>query len=393
MAQSNKIPASVRGLLTLNMLLHVISGIFTGVWISNLVAPSGNMTMLSWVETILSAVAIATGLSYGSFIALMHIPTLPQPKRGKAMGIFISAYAGFALLLGIASSSVLASPAGEVAHMEAYVVAMTDATQVRRQAAASIINRVPALNDCYGMADSMAGQETGSGTYSGEGGNVGRVATALANIRDGCGNARAAIYASRAKLSRLFFRIDRLLLDTRRVIDSDLERHAKLVAVRKNGDEFGRLTREVNDALAVEAMQTVADAMRKDWHAAGLPASAAAAITQNFDGLAEELTEGLDDIAALKNAPIPSMPVVSNMAYLALYPQATIAAIAIGACIELIPLGGILLGFAIMSSNEGGGEGGRLPAAPVPSVAVNDNPTGSRRGRPPGKQTKKAKAA
>ena len=195
----------------------------------------------------------------------------------------------------------------------------------------------------------MSVQEVGTGVYSGEGGNIGQVATALTNISEGCANARAAIFASRAKLERLFFRIDRLLIDTRRVIDSDMERHEKMVAVRKNGENFTRLTREVNDALPVEAVQAVADAMRKDWLAAGLPPSAAAAITHNFDGMAEELTEGLDDIAALKEEAIPTMPVVSNMAYLALYPEATIAAIAVGACIELIPLGGILLGFVMVT--------------------------------------------
>ncbi|MEZ5687391.1 MAG: hypothetical protein R3E21_01100 [Caenibius sp.] len=271
------------------------------------------------------------------------------------MGIFFAAFGAMALLLGGASSSVLASASGEVAHMEYTLLQQSEAKQVRQQAAASIANRIPALNDCVNSASNMQVQEVGTGIYSGDGGNVGQVATALANIRDGCANARAAIFASRAKLSRLFARIDRLLIDTRRVIDSDMERHEKLVAVRKNGSDYARLTREVNDALAVEAMQTVADAMRKDWLAAGLPPSAAAAITQNFDGMAEELTEGLDDIAALKDAPIPSMPVVSNMAYLALYPEATIAAIAIGACIELIPLGGILLGFAIMTQKGSGG--------------------------------------
>lgn len=359
MAKPNSIPSSVRGLLALNMILHVISGIFAAVWIANLVAPSGDMTLLAWLETILSAIAIAAGLSYGSYIALMHIPSLPPSRRGKAVGIFIAAFGAMALLLGIASSSVLASASGEVAHMEYTLLQQSEAKQVRQQAAASIANRIPALNDCVNSASNMQVQEVGTGIYSGEGGNVGQVATALANIRDGCANARAAIFASRAKLSRLFSRIDRLLIDTRRVIDSDMERHEKLVTVRKNGSDYARLTREVNDALAVEAMQTVADAMRKDWLAAGLPPSAAAAITQNFDGMAEELTEGLDDIAALKDAPIPSMPVVSNMAYLALYPEATIAAIAIGACIELIPLGGILLGFAIMTQKGSGG------AAPI----------------------------
>jgi hypothetical protein len=263
-------------------------------------------------------------------------------------------------MLGIASSSVLASASGEVAHMETALTTQTEATQARQRAAASLINRSSVMNDCVSSAGNMSAQEIGTGVYSGEGGNIGQVAIALTNISEGCANARATIFASRAKLERLFFRIDRLLIDMRRVIDSDMERHEKMVAVRKNGENFTRLTREVNDALPVEAVQAVADAMRKDWLAAGLPPSAAAAITHNFDGMAEELTEGLDDIAALKEEAIPTMPVVSNMAYLALYPEATIAAIAVGACIELIPLGGILLGF-VMVTQKGAGGGGNLP--------------------------------
>ena len=357
---NDQIAAMVPKILIINVLFHLLSGVFTGVWISDLVAPTGEMTLLTWLETIMSAVAIAAGLSYGSYIALTFIPTLPPAKRKQVMGIFVAAYLAVALMLGLASSSVLASASGEVAHLEANLNNQTDATQVRQRAAASLINRSSVMNDCVNSAGNMSVQEAGSGTYSGEGGNVGQVATALTNIREGCANARAAIFASRAKLERLFFRIDRLLIDTRRVIDSGMERHEKMVAVRKNGENFTRLMREVNDALPVEAVQAVADAMRKDWLAAGLPPSAAAAITHNFDGMAEELTEGLDDIVALKEEPIPTMPVVSNMAYLTLYPEATIAAIAIGACIELIPLGGILLGF-VMVTQKGSGGGGPRP--------------------------------
>ncbi|QDH35556.1 hypothetical protein [Porphyrobacter sp. YT40] len=356
-------------LLIIHFIFHGLSGIFTGVWISDLVAPTGDMTLLAWLETILSAIAIAAGLSYGSYIALTYIPTLPKRQRGKVMAIFVAAYLMVAAMLGLASASVLASASGEVAHMEATLTAQTEATQERQRAAASLINRSSVMNDCVSSAGNMSVQEIGTGVYSGEGGNIGQVATALTNISEGCANARAAIFASRSKLERLFFRIDRLLIDTRRVIDSDMERHEKMVAVRKNGENFTRLTREVNDALPVEAVQAVADAMRKDWLAAGLPPSAAAAITHNFDGMAEELTEGIDDIAALKEEAIPTMPVVSNMAYLALYPEATIAAIAVGACIELIPLGGILLGF-VMVTQKGTGGGGNLPrpseVAPAP---------------------------
>ena len=376
MPKTNELTVAMVGkILILNILFHVLSGIFTGVWISDLVAPTGEMTLLTWLETVMSAVAIAAGLSYGSYIALTHIPTLPRAKRNQVMAIFVAAYLAVAVMLGIASSSVLASASGEVAHMEATLTAQAQATQARQRAAASLINRSSVMNDCESSAGNMSVQEVSTGVYSGEGGNVGQVATALTNISEGCANARTAIFASRAKLERLFFRIDRLLIDTRRVIDSDMERHEKLVAVRKNGENFTRLIREVNDALPVEAMQAVADAMRKDWLAAGLPPPAAAAITHNFDGMSEELTEGLDDIAALKEEPIPTMPVVSNMAYLALYPEATIAAIAIGACIELIPLGGILLGF-VMVTHKGSGGGGSQPMQP-------DAPSPPRRvGRP-----------
>ncbi|NCO48526.1 MAG: hypothetical protein GW808_02875 [Sphingomonadales bacterium] len=365
---NNLTDAMVGKILILNILFHVLSGIFTGVWIADLVAPTGEMTLLTWLETIMSAVAIAAGLSYGSYIALTHIPTLPSAKRKQVMGIFVAAYLAVAAMLGIASSSVLASASGEVAHMETALTTQTEATQARQRAAASLINRSSVMNDCVSSAGNMSAQEIGTGVYSGEGGNMGQVATALTNISEGCANARATIFASRAKLERLFFRIDRLLIDTRRVIDSNMERHEKMVAVRKNGENFTRLTREVNDALPVEAVQAVADAMRKDWLAAGLPPSAAAAITHNFDGMAEELTEGLDDIAALKEEAIPTMPVVSNMAYLALYPEATIAAIAVGACIELIPLGGILLGF-VMVTQKGAGGGGGLPKPAEPPNA------------------------
>jgi uncharacterized membrane protein len=353
MTQPTKLPASVRGLMAMNMVLHTISGIFAGVWIADLVAPSGHMDALAWFKTILSMIAIAVGLTYGSYIALRHIPTLPPSKRSTAMGIFIAAYLALAAILAVAAASVLAAPSGERAHMEASLEEMKVATEDRRRAAASINNRLPALNECSGTAGRMSVQEAATGAFSREGGDVGRVATTLANIAAACENTREAIYASRARLSRLFTRLDSLLLDTRRIIDSDMERHAKLVEVRKRGDEFARLARTINDALQVEAMQAVADAMRRDWYAAGLPATGAAAIVQNFEGLAEALTEGMDDIAALKDAPLPSVPAHSNIMYLMLYPEATIGAIAIGAIIELIPLGGILLGFMILSPRPG----------------------------------------
>lgn len=353
MAQPAKLPTSVRGLLAMNMVLHAISGVFAGVWISELVAPSGQMDALAWVKTILSMIAIAAGLTYGSYIALRHIPTLPPSKRGPATVIFVAAYLALASILAVAAASTLAAPSGERAHMEASLDAMKEATEDRRRAAASINNRLAALSECSATANRMSLQEAATGAFSREGGDVGRVATTLANIGDACENARQAIFGSRARLSRLFARMDSLLLDTRRTMDSDMERHAKLVEVRRQGDEYARLARSTNDALQVEAMQSVADAMRRDWYAAGLPASGAAAIVNNFEGMAETLTEGLDDIAALKEAPLPTVTAPSNVMYLGLYPQATMGAIAIGIFIELIPLGGILLGLMIMAPRAG----------------------------------------
>ncbi|MEP2987366.1 MAG: hypothetical protein ABJN65_12015 [Parasphingorhabdus sp.] len=348
-----RLPTSVRGLLTMNMVLHIISGIFAGAWVADLVAPTGSMNAAAWFKTLLSMVAIAVGLTYGSYIALKHIPALPPSKRRSAMGIFMAAYLALALILGLAAASILAAPSGEQAHMEASLTAMKNATDKRRRAAASINNRLPALTECNATAGRMSVQEAATGAFSREGGDVGRVATTLANIAAACETTREAIFGSRARLSRLFSRMDSLLLDTRRIIDSDIERHAKLIQVRSRGDEFARLARSANDALQVEAMQAVADAMRRDWYAAGLPASGAAAIVQNFEGLAEALTEGLDDIGALQRAPLPSIPAHSNMMYLVLYPEATIGAIAVGAFIELIPLGAILLGFMIMVPRSG----------------------------------------
>ncbi|MDJ0641984.1 MAG: hypothetical protein QNJ15_04125 [Erythrobacter sp.] len=311
------------------------------------------MDMIAWLKTILSMIAITAGLTYGSYVALRHIPALPPSKRTKAMGVFIAAYLVLAFILATAAASVLAAPSGERAHMEASLREMKEATEDRRRAAATINNRLAPLSECNTTANRMSLQEAATGAFSREGGDVGRVATTLANIADACEASRVAIFGSRARLSRLFARIDSLLLDTRRIIDSDMARHAKLVEVRRSGDEFARLTRAVNDALQVEAMQAVGDAMRRDWYAAGLPASGAAAIVQNFEGLAETLTEGMDDIAVLKQAEIPSVDVHSNVTYLRLYPQATLGAIAVGAFLELIPLGGILLGFMILSSRPG----------------------------------------
>jgi hypothetical protein len=207
---------------------------------------------------------------------------------------------------------------------------------------------------------------------------VGRVAITLANIASGCSTARDAVFSSRAHLAWSFARADRVLIDMRRVVDSDIDRLAKMVAVRKAVDEWQRIMRGVNDVLAVEAMQAVSDAIRKDWNAAGLPASAANAITQNFDGLADALIEELDDIAALKTQPLASPPVVSSIAYLGMYPDATMGALAIGALIELIPLGGILLGMSIMER----GTALREMSEPQPSPTRKPRPAARRKPKP-----------
>ena len=74
------------------------------------------------------------------------------------------------------------------------------------------------------------------------------------------------------------------------------------------------------------------------------------------------------------------MPVVSNIAYLGMYPDATMGALAIGAIIELIPLGGILLAFAIMEKSV---SGNRVlpPVNAAPRITASRTP--KRRGRPP----------
>ena len=58
---------------------------------------------------------------------------------------------------------------------------------------------------------------------------------------------------------------------------------------------------------------------------------------------AEAQAQPPEDIAALKERPLPGIPVVSNIAYLGMYPDATLSALAIGAIIEVIPLAVILL--------------------------------------------------
>ncbi len=358
------------GLFGINLTLHGISASLGGVWIADLVSSSGGMTPLAWFETGASVLAIALGLSGCSYIAMTHIPALPQPQRGKAKTAFLAMYGAVALVLGVAAASVLAAPAGERAHQEHALQEMKTETELHRRAAAQIQNRTPLLNDCIANGTSMGGQESETGAFSREGGDVGRVAITLQNIASGCEIARDSVYANRAYLTRQFARADRILIEMRRAIDSDKDRRTKMTDVRKYADEWQRVMRGIKDALAIETMLTASEALSKDWHAAGLPAPAANAIAQNFDGIADALIEGLDDIAALKVQPLPGVPVVSNVALLGMYPDATMGALAIGAIIELIPLGGILLGFAVM---ERGNVPPRAPASPARPVLVAAN--------------------
>lgn len=342
-----KLP-NTNGLMSANFIMHFISACLAGVWIADLVSSSGAMTPLAWFETALAVIAISVGLSVCTYIAMRHIPMLPLAQRRRAKMAFIAAYAVLALVLASAAASVLAAPAGEHAHQEYALQEMKSETELRRRGAAQIQNRVPMLIDCENVGNAMSNQEGATGAFSREGGDVGRVAITLHNIANGCATARDTVYTNRAYLARQFARADRILIDLRRVIDSENDRHTKMIDARKLADEWQRVMRGINDALATEPMVSVAESIRKDWHAAGLPAAAANAITQNFDGVADALIDGLDDIAALKVRPPPGLPVVSNVAYLGMYPDATMGALAIGALIELIPLGGILLGMSIM---------------------------------------------
>jgi hypothetical protein len=114
----DRFPNSVRGLLGWNMILHTGSGIFTGIWTANLVAPSGALGFVNWVEVLLAVLAVTIGLTYGSYMALRHIPFLSPSRRKTAMLVFVAAYSALALNLSIAAASVLGAPSGEYAHME-----------------------------------------------------------------------------------------------------------------------------------------------------------------------------------------------------------------------------------------------------------------------------------
>jgi hypothetical protein len=172
------------------------------------------------------------------------------------------------------------------------------------------------------------------------------------------------------------------LIDLRRVIDSENDRHKKMIDARKLADEWQRVMRGINDALATEALLAASESLTKDWHAAGLPVAAANAITQNFDGIADALVEGLEDIAALKERPLPGIPVVSNIAYLGMYPDATLSALAIGAIIEVIPLAVILLGMSMMERANAP----RAPVSPSPLPALAASPESTVRPKRPYKR-------
>ena len=361
-----------RGLMAANVVMHTISGALAGAWVADLVAPSGQLGLNDWMKVLLAVTAIAVGLTYSTYLALRHLPQLPEGPRRIATGAFVVIYSGFAVVLALASASVFGAASGERAHLEAGLNRMKQAVEDRRAAAATINNRVPALTDCVEAASAMSRQEADTGAFSQEGRNIGRVAVTLSNIASGCATARDAVYLNRATLARLFDRADRLLLDARRIIDGDLARNKKMAALRKTADDLQRVLRLINDALAVEALQAAGDAMLKDWAAAGLPSSAANAITQHFAGVAARLTEDLDDIAAITDGELPDVPVVSKVAYLWLYPDATMGALAIGIVVELIPLSGILLGLAVLKA---------APLPTPPATAANDTEPRIRRPR------------
>ncbi len=350
-----------RGLMIANIVMHIISGTLAGVWVADLVAPSGNLSLLNWLEVVMAVIAISVGLTYSTYLGLKHLPSLPDGVRRIATLVFVFIYTVFALVLAFASASVFGAASGERAHQEQALNGMKGAVEKRRRAAAAIHNRVPALTDCIEASSAMSQQENETGAFSRIGGNMGQVAVTLHNIAGSCSTARDAIYLNRATLARHFDRAERLLIDARRVIDSNGTRAQKMGELRKTADDLQRVLRQINDALAVQALQAAGDAMLKDWAAAGLPTGAANAITQHFSGVADRLTEGLDEIAAITEAPLPDVAVVSKVSYLWLYPDATMGALAIGLVVELIPLSGILLGLTVLK-----GASPSVPVSPQP---------------------------
>jgi hypothetical protein len=310
------------------------------------------MHVLDWVKVSLSVIALAIGLTFSSYIALKFIVNLPPKIKHPAQIVFVTVYVLIGLNLAVASASVLASAAGERAHMERTLDRHREAIEDRRRAASKLLNRAPALNECVVTAKAMSEEEATSGAFSGAGRNVGRVAITIQNVSTGCDVALRSLFGSRATLTRQFERAERILTEARQVIDGDQDRAVKLIMVRKLMHELGAVLRAINDAYPTDAMQSAADATSKDWFAVGLPESAAIALTGNFSGLADRLTEGLDDVAALKAKKLPRMEVVPAMAYLAMYPQSTIAALVIGIILEGLPLGTIILGFVLLGRKE-----------------------------------------
>jgi hypothetical protein len=374
---------AVRGLLVFNFVLHIISAAFAGAWVAELLAPFGALSSLDWVKLGLSVVALALGLTGSSYIALRYITVLPEPLQRRAKVAFIIVYTVIAVVLAAASASVIAQSAGDRTHMERVLDRYREALEARRAAAAQILSRTTALNDCVTVGSAMSGEEANSGAFSEEGRNVGRVAITLRNVSTGCEVALRHIYHSRDAISRRIERAEHLLIEIRQIIDGDADEARKLVLVQKKMDELSRVLRAINDAFPVAAIEAAAAATSKDWHGMGLPESAASALTANFAGLAERVTEGLDDIADLQARELPQMRVVPAMAYLALYPEATAGALVLGLLIELLPLVTILIGFALAehAQREATIAGGELEALEV-SGADTTPPAQRKRGRP-----------
>ena len=344
---------AVRGLMLFNLVLHIISAAFAGAWVADMLAPDGVLTPLDWLKLSLSVVALALGLTGSSYIALRFITLLPEPLQRRAKVAFIATYTIVALVLAGASASVIARSAGDRAHMERMLDAYREALEDRRAAAADMLSRATPLNDCVVVGEAMSGEEANSGAFSESGRNVGRVAITLRNVSTGCAVALRSVYTARDAISRHIDRAERLLIEIRQTIDGDEDEKRKMVLVQKKMDELSRVLRQINDAFPVAAMQAAAAATSKDWHGMGLPDSAAAALTANFAGLSDRVTEGLDDIADLQARRLPQMRVVPPMAYLGLYPHATAGALVLGLIIELLPLVTILIGFALAGQAEG----------------------------------------
>jgi hypothetical protein len=341
-----------RGLMSANFILHMVSAIFAGIWIADMLAPDGIMGVLDWVKVSLSILALAIGLTFSSYIALKFIVDLPEKTKRLAKIVFITVYVIIGLNLAVASASVLASAAGERAHVEHTLDRYREAIEERRRATSDLLNRAPALNECVVTAKAMSDEEVSSGAFSEAGRNVGRVAITIQNVSTGCDVALRALFASRSTLTRQFARAERILMEARQVIDGDQDRATKMIMVRKLMHELGSVLRTINDAFPTEALQSAADATSKDWYAIGLPEGAAFALTGNFSAVGDRVTEGLDDVIALKTKRLPTMSVVPSMAYLAMYPQSTIGALVIGIIMEGLPLSTILLGFALLGRKE-----------------------------------------